>query len=321
MLTIGDVTGKGIEAARTMVQMRQAIRVAALEATEPYEIADLCNRLLLFDEGERLASAFIAMLDPNTRVMRYVSAGHAPPLLRLAPDAILALQAPSAPLGAFPDADFHQYELTCPTDSMLVLYTDGIVEVSRDPIAGEEMLRELLSSDAVAHAANPAEFIERAIGAFTPRDDIAIMVVSFGESHSKRWRFEASDSRSAYTLRNEYFESLFRLCGATEEELSTCGVIFAELIGNAVRHAPGPLSVSLEERGSDVILHVIDKGPGFVYDPHLPLSLWAENGRGLFLISALAINVKVERLRSRGSHIAVTLPIHIRKPTTTAVVA
>ncbi|HTU69818.1 MAG TPA: SpoIIE family protein phosphatase [Candidatus Baltobacteraceae bacterium] len=312
VITIGDVTGKGIEAARLMVMMRQAIRVAALDSHDPKTIAGMCNRLLLSEEGERLASAFIGIIDPDTRVLRYVSAGHAPPLLRLPSGEVRQLKSPSAPLGAFRNVSFDLHRECCPEQSMLVLYTDGVVEINRDILGGEAMLESVLSTDAVQHAANPAEFIERAIADQAPRDDIAIIVVNFGRGEM-RWQFEAADSRSAYTMREEYFHSLFSLCEPDDEELSTCGLIFAELIGNAVRHAPGPLSVSLERRGDEIVLHVIDKGPGFDYRPSLPANVWAESGRGLYLISMLARDVRVERLPGLGSHIIVTLPVVCRQ--------
>ncbi len=307
VVTIGDVTGKGIEAARLMVLMRQAIRVAALTAREPQQIASIANRLLL-TEGDRLASAFIGVIDPDTRWMRYASAGHAPPLLRNADGSLTSLESPSPPLGAFNNTSFEQYEIECPKGSMLVLYTDGVIEISRDLLAGEDMLKRVLSTDAVLHASNPAEFIERAIAYQDPRDDIAILAVKFGTTQL-RWQFAAADARSAYTLRDEYLKSLQRLCELSDEEVSTCGLIFAELIGNVVRHAPGALSVSLEVRDGDVVLHLIDKGPGFDYEPSLPANVWAESGRGLYLISMLARHVQVERLPGMGSHIAVTLPI------------
>lgn len=308
LITIGDVTGKGIEAARMMVLMRQAIRVAALDATHPTQIADVCNRILLAEGGDRLASAFIGMVNPNTRVVRYVSAGHAPPLLRSATGEVRRLESPSAPLGAFAETHFAQHELRCPGESLLVLYTDGVIEISRDAIAGEAMLERVLASEAVLHASNPAEFIERAIEGQAPRDDIAVLALAF-RGKRLHWQFDAEDARSAYTLRDEFFDKLSSLCAASEEDLATCGLIFAELIGNAVRHAPGPLSVSLEVRDGDVLLHVIDKGPGFDYQPSLPSNLWAESGRGLFLISAMARRVSVERIPGRGSHITVVLPL------------
>ena len=308
ILTIGDVTGKGIEAAQLMVLLRQAIRVAALTSSEPKVIADTCNRLLLSEGAHRLASAFIGVLDPRTRELTYVSAGHAPPLLRLATQEVRTLECPSAPLGAFRDAYFQTHKAHCPDHSMLVLYTDGLIENSRDIIAGARTLEQIVASDALAHAANSAEFLERAIANEAPRDDIAILTVTFGTAEM-RWQFEAADARAAYAMRDRFFRQLEDLCDLSEEELTTCGLIFAELIGNAVRHAPGPLSVSLEPRGVDVVLHVIDKGPGFAYHPALPHSIWAESGRGLFLVCSVAREVIVERLAGLGSHVRVTLPI------------
>jgi serine phosphatase RsbU (regulator of sigma subunit)/anti-sigma regulatory factor (Ser/Thr protein kinase) len=308
IVSIGDVTGKGVDAARVMALMRQAIRVAALDFGDPRRIADICNRLLLSEDDDRLASAFIGVIDPDTRVLRYVSAGHAPPLLRLPNKEVHTLHAPSVPLGAFWSVDFELHEQPCPENSVLVLYTDGVLEASRDVVAGEKMLEAVLSSDAVLHTANAAEFIERAIANQRPRDDIAILVVNFGHS-AQRWQFEADDARSAYAMRDQFFASLRGLCDPDEAQLATCGVIFCELIGNAVRHAPGPLSVSLEQRDGALVLHVIDKGPGFAYRPHLPSNIWSESGRGLYLISKLARAVEVERIPGLGSHVSVTLPV------------
>lgn len=311
VLTIGDVTGKGVEAARLGVLMRQAIRVAALDSSDPRRIVEVCNRLLLNDGGERFASAFVGLLDSADGTLRYVSAGHAPPFLRRPDGRVLKLEAPSAPLGAFHNVEFELHEIRCSPGSLLALYTDGIIEIDRDVTQGEWRLARLLSSDAVLYAANPAEFLERVIGNELPRDDIAILVVAFTR-RTKRWRFEAADARTAYSLRADYLGNLQTVCAAEPDDLSMCGVIFAELIGNAVRHAPGPLSVSLEFRGDDVILHVIDKGPGFEFEPVLPSNIWAESGRGLYLVSQLARAVAVEQIPEGGSHISVLLPLQCR---------
>jgi serine phosphatase RsbU (regulator of sigma subunit)/anti-sigma regulatory factor (Ser/Thr protein kinase) len=308
VVTIGDVTGKGVEAARLMVLMRQAIRVAALDWSEPHKIADICNRLLLSQGADRLASAFIGILDCKTNVLRYVSAGHAPPLLRKRSGEIHKLASPSAPLGAFKNVEFQTHDQHLPDRSMLVLYTDGIIEASRDVIAGERMLQQVLESDAVLHVSRPAEFIERAVAHQGPHDDIAIMTLTFGRGET-RWQFEAEDARAAYTMRDEFFGNLSRVCHLSQDDLSVCSLIFAELIGNAVRHAPGPLSISLELRDKNAVLHVIDNGPGFTYEPSLPSSVWAESGRGLYLISMLARHVSVERVPGMGSHVMVTLPL------------
>jgi len=313
VVTIGDVTGKGVEAARLMVLMRQAIRVAALDAREPQSVADACNRLLLNEGSDRLASAFVGFLDAAGRSLRYVSAGHPPPLLRLPDGEVRALEAPSPPLGAFGGVRFRQHVTRFPEGSMLVLYTDGVVEINRDALAGEQTLREVLGSRAVMHTVNPAEFIERSVVHQEPRDDVAVMVLNFAKN-DLRWQFEAADARAAYVLRDDYFRTLGSHCSATDDDLAVCGTIFAELIGNAVRHAPGPLSVSLEFRGAETVLHVIDTGRGFDLTPALPDDIWSETGRGLYLVSLLARQVEVERLPGSGSHVMVTLPVECNAP-------
>lgn len=310
VMTIGDVTGKGIEAARLMVMMRQAIRVAALDSRDPSVIASMCNRLLLSDGGDRLATAFIAIVDPRTRRMRYVSAGHAPPYVRNPDGTVRKLRAPSPPLGAFHYMHYELHHDFLEPESMLILYTDGVIEVRRDVLHGEMMLERVLSSAAVRHAANPAEFVERAIEGQAPRDDIAVLVASFSHAE-RRWQFEADDARSAYTMRQEFFQTLRNLYDVDENELADCGLIFAELIGNAVRHAPGPISVSVEGREDGVLLHVIDSGGGFDYAPALPENVWQESGRGLYLVASVARNVTVSRIPGGGSYVAVTLPIKV----------
>jgi anti-sigma regulatory factor (Ser/Thr protein kinase) len=283
-----------------MVMMRQAVRVSALDSRDPAAIASLCNRLLLSEDGERLATAFIGVIDPRTRRLRYVSAGHAPPYVRAYDGSVRKLQSPSPPLGAFHNTRFDLHYETLAPDSMLVLYTDGVIEVRRDVLHGEMMLERVLASEAMLHTANPAEFVERAIEGQAPRDDIAVLVACFSQAE-RRWQFEAADARSAYTMRQEFFQTLRASYNADEDELADCGLIFAELIANAVRHAPGPISVSLEGRGGGIVLHVIDDGAGFDYAPALPESPWQEGGRGLFLVSSVARDVEVDRVPPRSS--------------------
>jgi serine phosphatase RsbU (regulator of sigma subunit)/anti-sigma regulatory factor (Ser/Thr protein kinase) len=307
VVTIGDVAGKGVEAARLMVLLRQAIRVAALDSRDPSVIASTCNRLLLL-EAEGLATAFIGVIDPRTRRIRYASAGHAPPYVRSADGTFRKLQHPSAPLGAFRDVSYDVFSDVLERNSMLVMYTDGVIEARRDVLHGERMLERVLASDAFGHVTNPAEFVERAIEGLAPRDDLAVLVVRISPEES-RWQFEAADARSAYTMRQQFFETLRSVCDATPEELVNCELIFAELVGNAVRHAPGALSISLERRADGTLLHVIDSGPGFEFRPSLPESVWQESGRGLFLISTIARDVRVSRVPGGGMHVAVLLPV------------
>ena len=62
-MTIGDVTGKGVDAARLMVQLRQWVRMTAVVSAEPAKMMSLLNRALIFEGRDELATAFIAVID------------------------------------------------------------------------------------------------------------------------------------------------------------------------------------------------------------------------------------------------------------------
>jgi anti-sigma regulatory factor (Ser/Thr protein kinase) len=89
---------------------------------------------------------------------------------------------------------------------------------------------------------------------------------------------------------------------------SVAWIIFTELITNAMRYAPGPVRVSLECENKSTFLIVADEGPGFEFKPKLPSGLDATKGRGLFVVSHFADDVRVERLPGAGSRVVVKLP-------------
>jgi serine phosphatase RsbU (regulator of sigma subunit)/anti-sigma regulatory factor (Ser/Thr protein kinase) len=308
IVTIGDVTGKGVEAARLMVNLRQSVRIAATIAHEPSAILRIVNNALMLDRSDALATAFVGAVSPDLSIMRYASAGHPPAFLRWEHGGIAVLDAASPPLGISRETTFEDRDLAIADGDLLVLYTDGLTEITKDAIAGEAMLRRVLESEAALHAANPARYVERAIAQGEQRDDIAIITLQFGRSRH-RWRFDVGDPSAAYAIRRDLLGSILEIADATIDELQSCELIFGELIGNAVRYAPGPLSISLSAEGADVVLHIIDEGPGFDYHPALPLDPWAESGRGLFLISCLGKAVTVSRLPGYGSYVRVQLPV------------
>ncbi len=82
-------------------------------------------------------------------------------------------------------------------------------------------------------------------------------------------------------------------------------LIFGELIGNVVRHANGNSVVDVAV--DHPILHVFDRGAGFVNTSRLPIDPYAETGRDLFLIASLAVDFGVSERHGGGSHARVVL--------------
>ena len=306
IMTIGDVTGKGVEAARLMVQIRQSVRVAATIDSDPGAILGIVNKTLLLDRGDAIATAFVGSIAPGTRTLRYASAGHPPAFLRGDDGSLTTLAASAPPLGIQAGLTFDTTAITVDEPSTLVLYTDGVTESTRDAIAGEETLRAVLQNDAFDFAANPARFVERAVGRDPSQDDVAIMTVRFGKRKTLR-HWDVADPAAAYAIKGSIFAALRAVADFSVEEEQNLHVIFSELVGNAVRHAPGALSISISTSGGKPYLHMIDDGPGFDQLPALPSDVWAESGRGLFLISALAERLTVTPLAGYGTNVKVEL--------------
>jgi sigma-B regulation protein RsbU (phosphoserine phosphatase) len=306
VMTIGDVTGKGIEAARLMVQVRQSVRVAATIDSDPGAVLRIVNETLLLDRGIAIATAFVGSIAPGTRTLRYASAGHPPAFVRRQDGSLMTLAGSSPPVGIQSGLTFDTGTLTLDEPATLILYTDGVTESTRDAIAGEEQLRAVLQSSAFDFAANPARFVERAVGRAPSLDDVAIMTVRFGDRKTfQQW--DVADPAAAYALKGSIFAAFRALADFSVEQEQNLHVIFSELVGNAVRHAPGALSISISNCGGKPYLHVIDDGPGFDQRPALPSDVWAESGRGLFLISALAENLTIKPLAGYGTYVNVEL--------------
>ncbi|MFJ6946779.1 SpoIIE family protein phosphatase [Streptomyces wuyuanensis] len=127
---IGDVQGHNPAASALMGQVRAAVHAHATAGTSPGDLLARTNRLLTDLDAGLFTSCLIAQLDLSHHRVRLATAGHPPPLLRH-PDG--RAEVPPVPpgllLGIEPDADYLTTELPFPPGAVLVLYTDGLVEI------------------------------------------------------------------------------------------------------------------------------------------------------------------------------------------------
>jgi sigma-B regulation protein RsbU (phosphoserine phosphatase) len=133
-LLVGDVSGKGVPAALLMANLQ-----ATLRARLPLErdLAALAGRLdeeLGGDGPAAYLTLVLAVLDTRTRVLRYVNAGHNPPLL-LRRGGLDRLASTGRPVGLLPGGGYEERRLTLSEGDALVLYTDGLADAENP--AGE----------------------------------------------------------------------------------------------------------------------------------------------------------------------------------------
>ena len=177
-LTIGDVVGRGIDAAATMGQARNALRAYALIAEDPGEVMHNLALMSSWPGEMPFVTAIFTTLDPRSGLVRYVSAGHPPPLLIPLDGGPRYLELATAPpLGPVPadDAARASHAQLDPGDT-LVFYTDGLVERrGRTLDDGMQQLLEL-----ARHDETPDALIARLLGGMadeSSEDDIAVVAL------------------------------------------------------------------------------------------------------------------------------------------------
>ncbi|MBV8490800.1 MAG: SpoIIE family protein phosphatase [Candidatus Eremiobacteraeota bacterium] len=133
LIGIGDVAGTSLAAAATMGRVRDALRTAALCLDDPAGILAVADEVLR-DDPSVFVTSFAGILDIETRVLRYACAGHYPPRVRFADGTTQELRGRGLPLGvrwasqeARPNGSVH-----LEPGSLLVLFTDGMIEQRRD---------------------------------------------------------------------------------------------------------------------------------------------------------------------------------------------
>jgi serine phosphatase RsbU (regulator of sigma subunit) len=128
-LVIGDVVGRGINAATMMARIRNALRAYALESPSPSDVLARLNRLVLHFESNVIVTLLVGMVDPTEMTFRYASAGHLPPIFRT-PDGstFQGAKASGPPLGAEWDRGYVNVEEALGPGTTVVLCTDGLIE-------------------------------------------------------------------------------------------------------------------------------------------------------------------------------------------------
>lgn len=305
VVSVGDVTGHGIEAAAIMSKVRHAMGIVPKHVSDPTKILDSAEWFLRKRYPEAIVTAFVGIVSPDRKTFHYANAGHPWPYLRRKDGSLIALRCGGLPLGiryAHEPAAARTIDLD--DGDALVLYTDGLVEWNKDLLEGEGRLERLLASEAIVASVAPAKLIQRTCLPSKPRDDVAVLTVVAGPAPV--WSFAAEDARAAADARLHFVEFLKT---RTEDRdcIARAELVFGELLGNVVRHAPGPVETQLFLDAGGAVLHVIDSGTAFDAATHLPHDLMSERGRGLFIVHQLARSVRVEHVFNCGNHIRVEL--------------
>ncbi|MFF4525156.1 SpoIIE family protein phosphatase [Streptomyces bluensis] len=290
-LVVGDVMGHGLPEAATMGRLRTAVHTLADLELPPDEIMGHLNDIVGDMSEDSYVTCLYALYDSTTQVCSLARAGHPPPAL-VHPDGTVHFPelATDPPLGAA-KPPFETVELAVPDGSLLVLYTDGLVEsAKREVDEGMSALARLLCA---AHEEGVDLDLETLCDTLTAgllsgehqaADDAALLVArlhALTEDRMASWPL-ADDPKAAGLARRHVREQLS--VWGLDELTPTTELLASEMVGNVVRHAKGPVGLRLLH-DARLICEVFD---GSLTMPRIRRATDTdEGGRGLQLITAL----------------------------------
>ncbi len=188
MVAIGDVQGKGANAAVVTALARFTIRAAAVEHVQPSDVLHVVNDVLLRYETDRLCTAVVLRCRRRHEgwSLTVSCAGHPLPMLATAGSPAVDVGRPGTILGFFEQVAFHDVEIALDHTSTLLAYTDGVSEARRGrEYFGEQRIRDLVV-DVDCSAADVAGALVEEVLDFQgdrPRDDIAIIAIRLHGDH------------------------------------------------------------------------------------------------------------------------------------------
>lgn len=300
-VVIGDVRGKGAEAAAITGAARHALRAAGLHHESPARMLQELNEVLLVmaaDANEveaRFCTAVVAVVEPGVdrSTVRLAVGGHPQPIHLRADGGTSAAGAPGDLLGVLAEPALTDVELELAPGDALVLFTDGITERhAGDRFLDEDGLAAVVSRCAGFTAAALAERVETAARAFVeeaPRDDMAVLVIRAPEARATTTasaNTELPGDASAPARARQFVAAVLEGGEGREDLIEVAVLLTSELVTNAVVHAGGPVKVGLDRPGARVRVSVSD---GSSVAPRLRDAAFdSESGRGIFLVDQLA---------------------------------
>jgi serine phosphatase RsbU (regulator of sigma subunit) len=297
-LVVGDVAGHGVRAAVTMGRLRTAIHTLAMLELPPAETLHQLNELMtsLGEREPHFATCAYAMYDAVSGNCEIASAGHLPPLL-VRPDGTAEFldTCPAPPLGVG-EIPIESRTFQVEDGSLLVLYTDGLVEDrQRDIDDGLNFLRSVFDGGAGERTLDDlCRAALAGVYAHQQRDDIAILIARLSRI--------PADNHVSWTLPPELTSAaqarqLIR--GPLErwkldELVPTTELLVSELVTNAIRYAVGEVTLRLVLEGS-LVCEVLDNSAALPQLRHAGRD--EECGRGLEVVSQLSARWGARRTR------------------------
>ena len=279
LIAAGDIADSRLDAVVTRLPIDPALMLT------------VTDRALHVDKPEHFFIAFVGIIDVVEGRFDYASAGHPMPCLKCHDGNRVQLAQSDVLLGTGIRSRRINHVVAFEPGSTLLFFTDMLTEILYNIYHGR-------------------------MYKYAQSDQSMCMVkfeVNCADPTLLRCVFDSSDLVRVRKAQRSIEASLCAL-NYDADTVAYAELAFMELVGNAVRYAPGEITVVLDTSNTVAVLHVLDRGSGFTYHRHGMVDLTRESGRGLAIIDALMEDFSVNSRFDRGSHAKVVLQRRITPP-------
>ncbi|WP_235460924.1 PAS domain S-box protein [Streptomyces olivochromogenes] len=288
---IGDVMGRGLEAAAVMGQLRSAAHALAKTGMQPRQLMQALDTVVAdLDVPDQLVTCCYLVIAADTGDVTVCSAGHLPVLVTDPVESVRTLPSPvNAPLGVG-DVIYEQCRTTIARGATLVLYTDGLVETPGSDI--EDQLTQLIGTlDKLADSTPDLEYVADHVlasllpGADGHDDDVTLLLTRLPAAPLASAATALPALPESVPAGREFLAGVLDAWKLAHRADDAC-LLASEILTNSVLHAQGPIGVHVCRTVIELTVEITDRSP------HLPqprvAAEDAESGRGLLLVRALA---------------------------------
>lgn len=304
-VVVVDVMGKGVEATKHALSVTHALRLLALEGCPLDQMVARADALVTAQNPDLVATLLVARYRPTTGALRLAGAGH-PPALLVSGQSVVEVAAPGIPIG-WPGAGSHGVvELHLDRSDTLILYTDGLIESTKDILRGlEDLARAAAATASYPATSLTRALVERQLADAARHDDTLALVLrrrspapALPAHMLAPFVHQFSPKAAAVPLARHLLRDWLERVPVETPAMHDLLLTVSELCSNAVRHAtgaPGSVTLTAWADADTILIEVSDDGSSPFWSDSAADELpdpEAEQGRGLFLVRELVDEVK-----------------------------
>ena len=311
---IADVSGKGIGAAMFMMRAKTTIKDLAESGLAPDEIFTLANkRLCENNDAGMFVTAWLGILDLKTGALKFVNAGHNPPLVCHEDGEFEYLKARGGMVLAGMDGvKYKTNELCLSPGDEIFLYTDGVTEATNDKneLYGEERLLSLANKNITKTPQQLIAAVKADVDVFVgdaPQfDDITMLAVSVNYVKGDE-KIKVIPNEKSFAAVQSFAEDLTKKLAVVPKVSNKVNIAFDEIYSNIVNYSNANIAeIKYEIVGGKLILTFSDNGTPYnpleTKEPDVTLS--AEDrkigGLGIFMVKKMTESMEYKYENERN---------------------